>query len=150
MSYRSDPETLELEEPSTCVKFLIYTWKTITCIVSHVTLVVMVVSYCVGGAHIFNALEEENEKNVKMNISNIRNNITESLWLYHESLPMLYEENFTDQAKKYLKDFELELLKAMTKDGWDGNEDVNSTQWTIGGSLFYSIIVITTIGKFNV
>lgn len=68
MSYRSDPETLEYEEPSGCMKFLIFTWKTITCIVSHVTLVVMVVSYCVGGAHIFNALEEENE--ILVNINN--------------------------------------------------------------------------------
>lgn len=37
----------------------------------------------------------------------------------------------------------------MKEDGWDGYEpEANKTQWTFTGSLFYSIIVITTIGKF--
>lgn len=35
----------------------------------------------------------------------------------------------------------------MKKDGWDGSESEATTQWTFGGSLFYSIIVITTIGE---
>lgn len=33
--------------------------------------------------------------------------------------------------------------------GWDGNEDENKMQWTFSGALFYSIIVITTIGKLK-
>lgn len=36
----------------------------------------------------------------------------------------------------------------MKKDGWDGIEEVDTIQWTFAGALFYSIIVITTIGKF--
>jgi hypothetical protein len=37
----------------------------------------------------------------------------------------------------------------MKEDGWDGWEpEANKTQWTLTGSLFYSIIVITTIGEF--
>lgn len=36
----------------------------------------------------------------------------------------------------------------MKDDGWDGYEpDQNKTQWSFLGSLFYSIIVITTIGE---
>lgn len=46
------------------------------------------------------------------------------------------------------QDFESKILKAMKEDGWDGYEDLNKTQWTLTGSLFYSIIVITTIGEF--
>lgn len=52
------------------------------------------------------------------------------------------------QASKYLKSFEDALLKAMTKDGWDGEEDEKIIQWSFTGSLFYSIIVITTIGEY--
>lgn len=45
------------------------------------------------------------------------------------------------------QDFETSILKAMKEDGWDGYEpEANKTQWTFTGSLFYSIIVITTIG----
>lgn len=66
MSYRSDPENLDFEEPSGCSKFLKYTWKTVTCIFSHFTLVTMVVSYCILGAHTFMSLESENELNVRI------------------------------------------------------------------------------------
>lgn len=49
----------------------------------------------------------------------------------------------------FQQDFEAKLLKAMKEDGWDGYPPGNGTkpQWTFSGSLFYSIIVITTIGK---
>ncbi|KAG5880694.1 hypothetical protein JTB14_024266 [Gonioctena quinquepunctata] len=58
--------------------------------------------------------------------------------------------NFTMGVQKYLKSFENSLLDAMNKDGWDGIEDENKVQWTLTGSLFYSIIVITTIDGFFV
>merc|ERR1740128_1251272 len=45
-----------------------------------------------------------------------------------------------------MKDFELELLNAMKQRGWDGNEDLGKRKWTLAGSLFYSIIIISTIG----
>lgn len=32
--------------------------------------------------------------------------------------------------------------------GWDGDEDTNKIQWSFSGALFYSIIVITTIGEY--
>jgi hypothetical protein len=37
----------------------------------------------------------------------------------------------------------------MKDKGWDGNENEAQLQWTKTGALFYSIIVITTIGKSN-
>ncbi|XP_063695486.1 uncharacterized protein LOC134826909 isoform X2 [Culicoides brevitarsis] len=38
------------------------------------------------------------------------------------------------------------ILKEMKEKGWDGSEDKDQIQWTWSGALFYSIIVITTIG----
>lgn len=43
--------------------------------------------------------------------------------------------------------FEKQILTAIKTNGWDGDEDITKSQWTFAGSLFYSIIVITTIGK---
>jgi len=48
--------------------------------------------------------------------------------------------------KLRLQEFETELLKAIKKKGWDGSENQEQLQWTFTGSLFYSIITITTIG----
>lgn len=71
------------------------------------------------------------------------------MWkLAAEKTVVLQEENFTSEVIIRLKEFESSLLKAMTKDGWDGDEDPDKVQWTFTGALFYSIIVITTIGNF--
>jgi hypothetical protein len=57
---------LEYDRPSACASFLHYTWKTISCLLSHITLVSMVVSYCVLGAFTFEALEVHHEKDVSI------------------------------------------------------------------------------------
>ena len=35
---------------------------------------------------------------------------------------------------------------SLQKDGWDGNEHDGVAKWTFAGSLFYSIVIVTTIG----
>lgn len=76
--------------------------------------------------------------------------MTDELWkLAAEKTEVLQEENFTGEVIIRLKEFESSLLKAMTKDGWDGDEDPEKVQWTFTGALFYSIIVITTIGNLH-
>lgn len=62
---------------------------------------------------------------------------------------VLEEENWTASALTKLENFERDILNSMKVHGWDGNEDLSKMQWTFFGALFYSIIVITTIGKFN-
>ncbi|XP_050300144.1 uncharacterized protein LOC126738749 isoform X2 [Anthonomus grandis grandis] len=144
--YRSDPESLDFEKPSACANFLRYSWKTIRCIFSHVTLISMVVSYCWLGAVTFESLELDHEIEVKKSIQYIRENTTTYLWNFTNKSGVLQEEDFIPVAEKFLKEFENSLLKSMAKDGWDGDEDPNRVQWTTSGALFYSIVVITTIG----
>ncbi|KAJ8984158.1 hypothetical protein NQ317_017810 [Molorchus minor] len=127
---RSDPEFYEYEKPTFCSQFLHYTWKTISCLFSHITLVAMVVSYCVLGAYAFATLEVGNEIKVKKGIPLLRKNVTDHLWnlTHNDELPTFEETNFTKRAKEYLKNFEVAILQAMTKDGWDGEEDQNKSE----------------------
>ncbi|KAJ9596728.1 hypothetical protein L9F63_012251 [Diploptera punctata] len=129
-----------------CSKFLHYSWKICTCLFSHVLLVSLVVAYCIMGAFTFQSLEVDNERKVKKNISNIRMNVTDFLWDLFQKTEVLKEDNWTDHVRNRLKMFEQDLLRSMKSDGWDGTEDENVVQWTFAGALFYSIIVITTIG----
>lgn len=84
---------------------------------------------------------------VKRGIYRLREEVTEQLWNYTRIMRVYKEDDFAVQASEYLKSFEDALLKAMTKDGWDGEEEEKIIQWSFTGSLFYSIIVITTIGE---
>ena len=63
---------LQLEQPATrskCMSFVCFSWKVFTCIFSHVTLVTLVVAYCMLGAITFEELEADNERTVSILIS---------------------------------------------------------------------------------
>ncbi|XP_029159233.1 uncharacterized protein LOC114931398 isoform X2 [Nylanderia fulva] len=136
---------MEVEKPSRCIRFLRLLWKFCRCVFSHVTLISLVVAYCLIGAYAFEALEAGHEKEVKMSIRNVRGNVSEKLWEITKDFDVLIRENWTEQALNELEEFEKSLIQKM-KDGWDGTEEESSIQWTFAGALFYSIIVITTIG----
>lgn len=51
---------------SKCITCLCFSWKVFTCIFSHVTLIALVVSYCVFGAFLFENLEKDNEQMVSI------------------------------------------------------------------------------------
>ncbi|XP_023300927.2 uncharacterized protein LOC111683127 [Lucilia cuprina] len=133
-------------ERGRCVTAICFSWKVITCIVSHVTLVLLVVSYCVGGAYLFQHLERPHEIEVKKGIHNLRLNLTDKIWNHSVNLSVLNDVTWTNEVKDDLQLFEKQILTAIKTNGWDGDEDVTKSQWTFAGSLFYSIIVITTIG----
>ncbi|XP_044002701.1 uncharacterized protein LOC122848588 isoform X2 [Aphidius gifuensis] len=137
---------IEQKPPSKCMTFLGMMWKFFKCIFSHVTLVSLVVAYCVFGAYAFERLESEHEKDVKKSIKYVRNNITEKLWTKTKEFEILDDRFWINSTVEILREFETNLLRKMKKEGWDGSEDLNNIQWTFAGALFYSIIVITTIG----
>lgn len=85
---------------------------------------------------------------MKSGIKYIRGNLSRELWVYtHEKIDYLREDEWTSNATKKLIDFENHILDTMKTQGWDGIENPERLQWTRMGALFYSIIVITTIGK---
>nr|XP_012141046.1 PREDICTED: uncharacterized protein LOC100877475 isoform X2 [Megachile rotundata] len=173
---RSRQETFELmveaEKPSKCIGFLRFLWKFFRCVFSHVSLVSLVVLYCVIGAYTFEALEANHEKEIKRNIKDIRGNVAEQLWKITKEVEVLIRENWTEKALRELKvafssvtfrnehrtnffptyaylfpqSFENSLVWVMEKEGWNGSEGEDDIQWTFAGALFYSIVVITTIG----
>lgn len=77
----------------------------------------------------------------------MRLNLTEKIWRSSDNVSVLNESDWIADVKKDLANFEKQILTVMKSDGWDGDEDITKSQWTFAGSLFYSIIVITTIGK---
>ncbi|XP_004525739.1 uncharacterized protein LOC101456448 [Ceratitis capitata] len=129
-----------------CVTAICFSWKVISCVVSHVILVLMVVSYCVGGAYLFQHLEKPHEIEVKRDILNLRLNLTDKIWRFSDNASVLSQIDWIANVKKDLAGFETQIVTAIKTNGWDGDEDVTKSQWTFAGSLFYSIIVITTIG----
>ncbi|KAL6432873.1 hypothetical protein ACFW04_006316 [Cataglyphis niger] len=137
---------MEIERPSRCIRFLRLLWKFSRCVFSHVTLISLVVAYCVIGAYAFEALEANHEKEVKKSIKSIRGNVSEKLWEITKNFDVLARENWTMKALEELEMFEESLFKKMKMEGWDGSEEEGNIQWTFAGALFYSIIVITTIG----
>lgn len=85
---------------------------------------------------------------MKKNISNIRNHAIDKLWnITYNGSNVLYDKDFLGNSTLILQEFEQDLWIAITKQGWDGEESTEKVQWNLAGALFYSIIVITTIGE---
>lgn len=132
-----------------CTSCLCMSWKVFTCILSHVTLITMVIAYCLMGSYAFEWLEADNERQMKTGVKYIRGNFSHELWDYTQKVDYLSEQNWTEHAGEMLLKFEEKILDTMKTGGWDGVENPDRLQWTRMGALFYSIIVITTIGELN-
>lgn len=85
---------------------------------------------------------------MKSEVKNIRVNLSLHFWDYTQNVDYLEEEQWTHHAYTKLEDFEKAILNKMKNEGWDGVESTENQQWTRMGALFYSIIVITTIGNY--
>lgn len=138
------------EQLSRCEKCVHHARSGTTFVMSHLGLVALVVGYAVIGGFAFQALEEGNEERKRMEIMMLRANVVDTLWLItKEQHTVLKMENWTEKAKDTLKEFEKAVVQAMSSEGYDGNDE-GQLQWSFPGALFFSIIVITTIGYGNV
>ena len=90
--------------------------------------------------------------------------LEDKIWNLTRFSPVLKKENWTMDVMAEMKKFEKEIVHAMKvivdadskRDeknvcnvqvkGWDGYEDTEKQKWTFPGSLFYSIVLISTIG----
>ncbi|XP_067140333.1 potassium channel subfamily K member 18-like [Centruroides vittatus] len=132
-----------------CDKCLRYLRIGLTLLFSHIGLCALVVGYTIMGAFTFEALEAKHEKMKRIEIIQERKKIVESLWDITTSFPLLQDTNWTYHAHMKIREFELKVVKAVRKEGFDGQEN-HSLQWSFSGALLYSVIVITTIGYGNI
>lgn len=131
-------------------KCLYYLRNIATFLVSHIGLVSLVVGYCIMGAFTFEALEAKHELQVKREMIKVRESVTDDLWRFTYKMDVLVQEEWTTNVTDRLKKFETHLIESMKKKGWDGSEETDKVQWTLAGALFYSIILITTIGMMRI
>ena len=120
--------------------------KAVTFLFSHIGLLALVSGYCIVGGLTFEHLEKENELNVKREMREHRELLGDKIWHLTLASDCLREDNWTSRVELEMKKFEKEIIKAMKVRGWDGSEDENKMKWTFPGSLFYSIVLISTIG----
>lgn len=107
----------------------------------------LAVGYSLLGAFTFEFLESGHELNKRRRITSIRQDCAGQLWNLTYNLNVLHEKNWTTDAVSRLKAFELEIVKAVKTEGYDGYDVHQDLQWSFSGALLYSITVITTIGK---
>lgn len=139
--------------------------KVISFLLSHLGLMTIVVAYCLIGGVVFERIEKDHEIKVKDSIQVMRQDVTNDIWTMTNEARMLKEEDWMVSVDDRMRQFELDLINTMRLDqgrlfdcislhvlsfdrkkGWNGYESHDKTQWTFTGSLFYSIICITTIG----
>ncbi|XP_015927814.1 potassium channel subfamily K member 18-like isoform X2 [Parasteatoda tepidariorum] len=133
-----------------CAKCRYYCRAGSTFIFSHIGLCSLVFGYTVMGAFTFMALEAENERQKRIQMREEEEHLIEQLWLLTVSGEIINESIWFENATATLKKYEMSLVKAMKKDGYDGNDDITTQQWSFSGALLYSVIVITTIGYGNI
>jgi hypothetical protein len=102
------------------------------------------------GAFTFEALEAKHELQVKREMIKVREGVTDDLWRFTYKMDVLVQDDWTVNVTDRLKKFEMHLIESMKKKGWDGSEETDKVQWTLAGALFYSIILITTIGTMPI
>ncbi|KAJ0176784.1 hypothetical protein K1T71_007963 [Dendrolimus kikuchii] len=118
---------------------------------SQIGLVVLVVTYVLLGAVLFEYLESGPEVQKRSAIQRSREECLKELWAITERLNVLYERNWTRLVHEQLRKFESSIVAAARQSSdTQPNELALESKWTFSGALIYCITLITTIGYGNV
>ncbi|KAH9376462.1 hypothetical protein HPB48_022767 [Haemaphysalis longicornis] len=92
------------------------------------------VGYCVMGAFLFEYLEAANERKQAARDDALALQLADALWQLTAEAPLLDQANWTGEAVARLRRFEVTLVQAVRKEGYDGKEDAQ-LQWSFTGAL---------------
>ncbi len=109
-----------------CAKCCHYFKVVITFLFSHIGLVTLLLAYSVMGAFVFQALESENEIKQRSRMNQAQEELVSKLWEITENPKpddVLVESKWSVNASAALREFEVALLEAVRKHGYDGKHN---------------------------
>ncbi|XP_019761105.1 uncharacterized protein LOC109538342 isoform X2 [Dendroctonus ponderosae] len=111
------------------------------------SLFVLMTGYALFGALLFKFLEGGGESRPVADFHRSREDCLKELWTITERLNVLYEKNWTKLVTEQLKKFERTVVETAKRD-----ETLNfaGPKWTFGGSLLYTITLLTTIDSASI
>ena len=124
-----------------------YCKSTAAFLFSHIGLAGLVVAYSIVGGFLFQALEAPFEESEKRKLMVWKNETIMNITRL--AMGRTDGDNFTQEIRKLLNDFQSGVIIAMKDVGWDGKDlsDDTDLRWSYAGALLYAVTVITTIGK---
>ena len=103
-----------------CGKCCYYCRQVTTFLFSHIGLCALLLGYALIGAFTFQAIESQNERDQRFEMLRTRNEMILQLSNMTNHSIILNRENWTHNAEEILRQFELKLLNAVKKRGYDG------------------------------
>ncbi|XP_060521899.1 uncharacterized protein LOC132699284 isoform X2 [Cylas formicarius] len=107
------------------------------------SLFVLMTGYALFGAVVFKFLESGTDHHPNVDFQKSRDDCLKELWTITERLNVLYEKNWTKLVTEQLKRFERTVVETAKS---DGALTIPAQKWTFGGSLLYSVTLLTTVG----
>ena len=125
---------------------------------SNAGLGIIIVLYTIGGAYVFQALENTNEKTTCMASMNkyipMENQTANSLWSIALAYPTDDQMDEAIQALRTQVQSFRDSVLLLNYDGSNcsamGEPDGPGYQWSFSGALLFSVTVYTTVGTFTV
>ncbi|XP_047501822.1 uncharacterized protein LOC125047588 [Penaeus chinensis] len=131
--------------------------QVITFIFSHVGLCAFVAGYSVAGAFLFRQLEQDKVEEYYDSMVN-RNECFSKLYNITEEVgfqlngshwrDLLTSAAWQERVLQQLEAFEEDLVESVRNQTYDQGPEEQRKRWSVIGSLFYCVTVITTIGVF--